>query len=126
MRDCLIKIAEPILFNRVVGERMAGYTVDAAVQITDAFLEAMPDMIPDLEFWSSDTGDLCADTLLGRYQIQKGETRYCMMPAMGMRRHRTPSPESIPTYHKSAEGAKSAANAHHKSQVMAMLGLGKD
>lgn len=63
-----------------------------------------------LEFWTSDTGDLICDSLVGRYQIQKGGSRWCCMYAMCSKRR--PKGDEAPTFHKSEAAAQAAAQAH--------------
>lgn len=93
--------------------------------MADKVLAALPSIlegvIKPLEFWRSDTGDLCCDTDFGRYQIQKGGARYCCMYAMGMR-HRT-EPMDPPTFHRTEKAAILAANAHHRAKALRPFNL---
>ncbi len=91
------------------------------VEAAQGVIDVLPGCIKPLDFWRSDTGDLCCDTGFGRYQIQKGGARWCCMVAMGTRKR--PADITPPTYHRSEQGAITAANAHHRALAMAAFGL---
>jgi len=122
MRSAIIKIAEPILFDRVVRDRIAGYTLYTAAQIADAFIYALPDMIPDLVWeelserhyrviMAEEMSWRCESYTDGRWFLTWSVPGYCDTLIQGE--------------WDTAEQAKAAANAHHKAHVMKMLGLEK-
>lgn len=77
--------------------------------------------VKPLEWWVSDTGDACCDTPLGRYQIQKGGSRYCMMPAMALwRKERLDDPVS-PSYHRTEKSAKAAAQSDYERRILSAI-----
>ena len=77
--------------------------------------------VKPLEWWISDTGDHCCDTMVGRYQIQKGATKYCMMPAMATR-SRT-SELAARSYHRKEEAAKAAAQADYERRILSAINI---
>jgi len=77
--------------------------------------------VKPLEWWRSDNGDLCCDTLVGRYQIQQGREKYFMMPAMSHGRRNRPDGDAVPSWHKSEESAKAAAQDDYERRVLSAL-----
>ena len=92
---------------------------DAAAR--DAQVRAEARQVKPLEWWRSDTGDLFCDTLVGRYQIQKGRERYFMMPAMIPGRRNRPDGDAKPSWHKAKESAKAAAQDDYERRVLSAL-----
>ena len=92
-----------------------------ALEAVKAEAKAEARQVKPLEWWRSDTGDLFCDTLVGRYQIQKGRERYFMMPAMSPGRRNRPDGEAVPSWHKSEESAKAAAQDDYERRVLSAL-----
>jgi hypothetical protein len=76
--------------------------------------------VKPLEWEESDTGDLICDTIVGRYQIQKGSSRWCCMYAMGVKH----SKSNLPTWHKGPFSAKDAAQADYERRILSALAEG--
>lgn len=92
-----------------------------ALAARDARVRAEARQVKPLEWWRSDTGDLCCDTLVGRYQIQTGRERYFMMPAISPGWGNRPDGDAVPSWHKSEESAKAAAQDDYERRVLSAL-----
>jgi len=117
--DLLPKVSFGIMNAEELILRMADRIEDLEAAKAEARAEAR--QVKPLEWWRSDTGDLCCDTLVGRYQIQKGREKYFMMPAISPGRRNRPDGDAVPSWHKSEESAKAAAQYDYERRVLSAL-----
>ena len=76
--------------------------------------------VKTLEWWQSDTGDWCADTLVGRYQVAeklRGQWWSCSSPHGPVVKR----PEWDASDFKSVEEAKAAAQADYERRILAAI-----
>jgi len=107
--------------GQAVRDSIRARTDTDALEAVKAEARAEARQVKPLKWWRSDTGDLCCDTLVGRYQIQTGRERYFIMPAISPGRRNRPDGDAVPSWHKSEESAKAAAQDDYERRVLSAL-----
>lgn len=123
MSDAMrVKIAEIVQQTSVTERGFIGLNGKQAGRTASAIISALPDMVPPLE-WEDFDGRGAKSTAWGKanYLITRwSDGRFELV-------------ESYPGYQgdnlaggfsPTLESAKAAANAHHRTQIMAALGIG--